>query len=377
MTRRRILYVQPVAEKGGMEANLLAEISHINSSEFVPIVAVLEQGPLVEELRAAGAAVHTIPRRRLRRPLATIITIVRLARLIQRERIDLVVCENALAHVYGRLAALLARRPCVLVCGGAGSPAEMVERIAYRLGANRVIANSRHTERGLAASGVPQDRMIVIHRGLDLDDFASRVDESRVRAELGITPTIRVITTVGRLQRWKGQHVVIRAARLVIAKFTNVRFLIVGDALFGIETDYPAELRALIAELGLGANVTMTGFRNDIPAILAASDIVLVPSVVPEPFGMVTIEAMAVGRAVVGTDSGGTKEIITEGESGLLVRPNSPEALAEAILTLLADDGFRTMLGGRARVVVRDRFSIDRMVKEHERVYEDCIKALP
>jgi len=183
-----------------------------------------------------------------------------------------------------------------------------------------------------------------------------------------------VVTTVGRLQQWKGQHVALAAAVRVVREFPQARFLIVGDALFGIEKEYPQRLRSLVRELGLGDRVMMLGHRNDIPAILAASDVVLVPSINPEPFGIVTIEAMAAGKPVVASNAGGSLEILTHGDTGLLVPPNSPDALAEAIMQLLANRELRSAIGMRASQVVRDRFTVKRALEGWQRVYLECLQ---
>jgi glycosyltransferase involved in cell wall biosynthesis len=370
-----VLFVQPVGEKGGMEVNLLNEIRWLNREKFTPHVACLQDGPLASDLADVGASVHRFRRGRLRHAGRTLDTIIGLIGLIRSQRIDVVVCENALAHIYGRLAAIAARRPCILRSGGVGGPPDHVERLAFRLGAGCVIANSEFTRRSLAMAGVSYNRIVVVHRGVDLDLFSGRQHEGRVRASLGIPLEVPLVTTVGRLQRGKGQHVLLRAAKLVLNHCPDARFLIVGGALFGLEQEYPSELSALMTELGLRERVTLLGPRDDVPAILAASDIIVVPSVRPEGFGMATLEGMAAGKPVVATDIGATGELIRNEMTGLLVAPDSPRALADALLRLILEEALRRHLGAEARRVAEERFTIARAVRSYEGIYSKMIGA--
>jgi glycosyltransferase involved in cell wall biosynthesis len=373
MTKRwKILYIQPVAEKGGMEVNLLTELRGLNRRSFVPMVACLEDGPLVPELRATGASVVTLSRGRLRHLVKTFLTILRLARLIRRAQADLVVCENALASLYGRPAALLTGRPCILQSGGVGRPPDIVERLAYRLGPSLVIANSEFTRRSLTEAGVPAKRVVMVHRGVDLKQVQPD-PESRtsVREEFGIPDRAPVVLMATRLQRGKGVHVFLDAAAHVTTIDPAVCFLIVGGALFGLEEHYPHQLHRQVERLKLNEAVRFAGFRSDVFRFYSAADVVVHSPIEPEGFGMVLVEAMACGKPVIASDSGGPREIVKNGVTGLLVLPGDATRLGQAILTLLGDPERRRRMGQAGAARVRDHFSAERMVREVEEVYEE------
>lgn len=368
MVPTRVLYVVASGEKGGMEENLLNEIRHLDRARTAPAVVCLEAGPLVAALGAAGAVVHLVPRGRLRRPGRGLAAITSLAMLIVHQHVEVVVCENAVAHLYGVLAARVTGRPRILRVGGVGRPPDIAERVAYRLGADTVVANSEFTCRALVEAGVEARRIRVIHRGVDLGVFGGCRGEA-IRRELGIDSVAPVVTVSARLQHGKGIHVFLRAARQVTDEYPGAVFLVVGGALFGLEAEYPASLRVLARELGLESAVRFTGHREDVAHILAASDLVVVPSLTPEGFGMATVEAMAARKAVVATGIGATVEIIEHGATGFLVPPDDPQTLAAAVSRLLADPGLRLRLGEAARARVAEKFTLDRAIAQYEDLY--------
>ena len=139
-----------------------------------------------------------------------------------------------------------------------------------------------------------------------------------------------------RLAPWKGQHVVLRA----LAQLPDLQCVIVGDALFG-EQDYALELRELASKLQLGDRVRFLGHRSDVPRLMQAVDVIIHPSVSPEPFGRTLVEAMRAGVPVIATDTGAASDILDRGRAGTLVEPNDPRSLARAIADVLAKPSAR------------------------------------
>src|SRR6185437_10517970 len=154
-------------------------------------------------------------------------------------------------------------------------------------------------------------------------------DARAARAELGATEDEVVIGSFGRLQRWKGQDV----------------FIAAGGATFGFEADYAEGLKTAAAVPELEGRVTFTGFRTDVARLMAACDVVCHTSRVPEPFGLVIVEAMALGRAVIATAGGGPSEIISSPQEGVLIAPDDPRALAATMRELIDDPDRRARLG--------------------------------
>jgi glycosyltransferase involved in cell wall biosynthesis len=186
-------------------------------------------------------------------------------------------------------------------------------------------------------------------------------DARAAREELGVTPDEVLVGVFGRLQRWKAQDVFIEAATRVAATHPRTKFVVVGGSVFGLEPEYFAELRATVAARGLDARIGFTGFRTDVPRLMAACDVVCHTSRVPEPFGLVVIEAMSLGRAVIATRGGGPSEIVGSDQEGILVPADDPAALAQAITELVDDPERRRRMGEMARARVSPRFTIETM----------------
>jgi glycosyltransferase involved in cell wall biosynthesis len=176
---------------------------------------------------------------------------------------------------------------------------------------------------------------------------------------------------VGRLAPWKGQREFLEAARLVATEWPEARFLVVGDVAFD-GPSYRDALRRLVRRLGLEDRVIFTGWRRDVPVVLAAADVLVHSSVLPEPFGLVIVEAMAMERPVVASRLGGPGEIVRDGHEGVLVDPRHPEEIAEALLRLAADPALRTCMGRTGRVRALGCFGAERFVQEMEAVLHEA-----
>jgi glycosyltransferase involved in cell wall biosynthesis len=176
-----------------------------------------------------------------------------------------------------------------------------------------------------------------------------------------------------RLNPLKGIEYFIDAAAQLLLRFPHARFWIVGDS---VTPEYRDELQARVDALGLRERVAFLGFRSDVPALLRQVAVSVLPSL-SEGLSNVVLEAMAAGVPVVATAVGGTPELITHGETGLLVPPRDAHALAGAVASLLADPARAQALGAAARRTVAARFSLQAMVRETERLYEQLLQRRP
>ncbi|MGC4083749.1 MAG: glycosyltransferase family 4 protein [Vicinamibacterales bacterium] len=193
----------------------------------------------------------------------------------------------------------------------------------------------------------------------------SRDDVDALRRQLGLSGKT-VVGLFGRLSPWKGQHVALEA----LAELPDVHLLLVGDALFG-ETQYEQTLRRRCDDLSLTDRVHFTGFRHDVPQLMKSVDIVVHASTAPEPFGRVIVEGMLARRPVVATRAGGVEEIVRDGETGLLVTPGDPRALASAIRSLLDRHDTANCMVAAARADAERRFTVDAMVQGKTRCLEE------
>lgn len=269
--------------------------------------------------------------------------------------------------VPGRLvAALLARR--------AGAVIAISRFVAAAFaGAAVVDAAAAPAAARLLAGG----KLRVIPNGVDPARWdPARANGARVRQELGLPPEAPLLALVGQLTPWKGQRDALAALPAVLARYPTATLAIAGSPKFTGPTvrydnlAYAAELRRTAAALGLGGRVRFLGEREDVPDLLAAADLLVLPSWA-EPFGRVLIEAMAMARPVVATGAGGVPEIVEHGASGLLVPPRDPGALAGAVLALLDDPGRARAMGRYGRAVVAARFTAAQTAAAVEALYAD------
>lgn len=226
------------------------------------------------------------------------------------------------------------------------------------LGAVRkILAVSDYVRRRLVVSDhVPASLVDVLYNGVDLSRFRPVAESARaIRARLGLPPDGEVVTSVGQLIDFKGLDYLIDAAALLRTR-PGLTVLVVGDG------DRRDALAAQIDRLGLAGRVRLLGKRDDVHALLAASDLFVCPSVWDEALGYVILEAMAVGLPAVASRVGGIPEVVREGETGLLVPPRDATALAGAIASLLDDPARRRAMGQAGRRIVGEDFSMERAI---------------
>jgi glycosyltransferase involved in cell wall biosynthesis len=289
----------------------------------------------------------------------------RLAATIRRERIDVIHAHKG----GGRTLALLARlfgpwRPLV-VNRGVSFPLSLDGRWldGSRLVAS-VVAVCESIKADLVRQGIPAERVEVVYSGTDTDRFdPARVDGRRVRAELGLAPAEPLVTQIG-VREPKGNDDVLRAFARVHAARPDARLLLVGA-----RAEKRGPLEGLAARLGLGAAVTLWGYRDDVPEILAASAVSVDGSHAGHGITGALRESLAMETPVVATDGAGNPELVQHERTGLLVPPRDPAALAAAVLRLLGDTAWAKTLGraGRARVLAG--FSTRAKVERLEALY--------
>lgn len=211
--------------------------------------------------------------------------------------------------------------------------------------------------------GFPRERLRVVHDGADVDRVAPGQGH-RFREELGIQPDEPLVGNVAHLVDHKGQRYFLDAMPEILGEFPTARFVLVGEG------ELESELRQQAARLGLGDRVLFTGFRNDVPVVLDALDVFVMCSHL-EGLGSVVIEALAAGKAVVGTAAGGIPEIVRDGVDGLIVPVRDPHGIAREVRRLLGDAALSRRLRESGRSRVREDFSVAAMVRGNLSVYRE------
>lgn len=365
----RVLEVLASGAVGGGSTHLRELATGLDPVRIACQVSCSEDGPLAQDLESAGVPVTRLSMRRALNPGA----IRPLAMLMRHQRIDLVHAHGTRAALCALPAARLLGLPALYTvhgwsCHARGGPgleqlARQAERAATKL-ADEVICVSRHDlEAGLRWGLLQPSRSQVISNGIDPGRFAPMpLRRDAMRRQLGIPAEAPALMVCGRLTHQKGQRIFLHAAASLLGRHPEATFVLVGD---GPER---AALEAVAQSLGLAEHVRFTGARADMPAVLAAADVFVLPSLW-EGLPIALLEALACEVPAIATAVGGAAEIVQPGLNGLLVPPGQSEPLAEAMHALLATPIWARRLARAGRERVLARYSGEVMVAEVAELY--------
>jgi glycosyltransferase involved in cell wall biosynthesis len=381
----KILYVHNSADIYGASRSLTRILSNLNRDRFEPSVVLPRDGPLktltinLKTKVFFDSTLSIIDRYTGRFRLFCCrfpMSVWRLYRLIRKEGIDLVHTNTAVIFSPG-LAAKLAGIPHVW---HVRESFDEFPRRLWRLYSKymRTLSSKIVCVSNAIANQFQDDRqkIVVLHNGFPIDEFA--VDQARLRTEFRqhfhIDESEFVVACVGRI-KWKrkGQEFLVQAAALLRDAGKPVRVLIVGQPWPGNEM-HLEQLHDLVDKLTLKDRVIFTGELPDARPAYAASDVLALPSAQPEPFAGVVMEAMAMGKPVIATAIGGSLDQVTDGQTGYLVPPADPSALAEKIRVLVEDPNLRRRMGEAGAERVRTHFGVDRMVQVLQGIYSEVVR---
>jgi glycosyltransferase involved in cell wall biosynthesis len=378
---RTILQIIPELNAGGAERTTV-DIAEALVAAGARALVACDGGRLVSELQARGGLWIPFPAK-TKNPLRMALNVGNLQGIIRRERVDLVHARSRAPAWVAMLAAKRAGVPFVTTYHGAyaGVSTLKVQYNSVMARGEVVIANSEFTrDRIVEMHPFAKDRIVVIHRGADLRAFQpDQVAPARVqtlRRAWGVEPDERIVLLAARLTSWKGQRVLIDAAKMLKQRgVQGVSFILAGDEQG--RTGYAKELDERIAAAGLTGIVRRVGHCADMPAAFQAADVVCVPSIEPEAFGRSAVEAQAMGVPVVVTNIGAAPETVLappqapESErTGWRVPPDDVAALAEALAQMLSlGASQRDALASRARRHVESHFSVEMMCARTLAVY--------
>ena len=297
---------------------------------------------------------------------------LRFARYARRAAIEIVHTYGFHANVFATAVARLAGvRVIVTSVQDMGihlTPAKgRVQRLMCRW-TDRIVANAEAVRQRLIADGYDPARITVIRSGVDVARFTNKTAGRGIRQALGLPPGSPLVAVLSRVDRIKGIEYFLEAMATMADRFKDVHFLIVGDG----DVAYQKELESYGTRLGLDGRVVFTGARTDVPEILSEVTVSVLPSL-SEGLSTAILESMAAGVPVVATRVGGNAEAVEDGVTGLLVAPRDAAALGRAVCLLLENADLRHRLGRAGRQRAADRFSLERMVRETERLYEDLM----
>jgi glycosyltransferase involved in cell wall biosynthesis len=360
--RINVFYVIWSLQTGGAE-RVVADLARgLDRDRFRPVVCCLNfKGRLAEEVERAGVTVHALGKG----PRLDLGALLRMARLMRRERADVVHTHLWTSSLWGRLAALLARVPVRIVTE------HNIDtwRRGFHFAADRALADvtdhfvfvSREVEAFYQERiGLGPSRGEVVRNGVDLAPFDVPVDAGAVRERMGLPPGATVAGVVGRLDERKGHRYFLEA--MADLEEPALRGVVVGEG------RARQAIEARHVELGLGERVRLLGYWPSLAEAMAAIDVFVLPSLM-EGHPLAILEAMAAGKPVVATRVGGNPEAVEDGVTGLLVPSRDPVALGRAITTLLRDPDRARRMGREGRRRVEERFSLDAARRANEEAY--------
>jgi glycosyltransferase involved in cell wall biosynthesis len=375
----KIAYLIDGLSMGGAERLMVPILKHLSRNDFEPYVCALQLkdgNPLAEEIRALRVSVDCLHIKYLR----DLDGLPKVVGYLKRMGADLVHTQLEMSDILGNLSAKLLRLPSV--CTIHVMPSldvktktklhQKVEWFALRRFCDRVIAVSEEARQyHIAISGASPKQVSTIYNGIDISDFQGMDqahERAAVRAEFGIPSDAKVFVTVAVLRPQKGIQFMVQALPAVRAVFPNTYYLIVGSGM------HRETLLEEAQKNGVNDRVIFAGMRKDIPRLLTASDVFVLPTLT-EALPTVLAEAMAAKLPIVATPVGGIPEMITEGQNGCFVQPEDVAGLANACIHLMNDSQKRLSMGARGWEIVNETFNVERQVDRLKQLYLEQIQS--
>ncbi len=371
-TRIKLLKMLTNFHIGGTERQVANLAMGIDPSLFdLHLACLRHSGELLEELETLQVPRPEFRIGSLYSP-KTVWQAMRLARYVRRNLIQIVHSYGFYPNVFAVPAARLGGASIVVASirdtGDALTPLQRgIQKLVCKL-ADCVLVNADAIRLRLIAQGYDAGKITIIRNGITLSKFERQKRGEILRRDLGVPPGAQLVTVFSRLNQLKGIQYFIEAAIPLAGRFPEARFLVVGDG------TNRKELEAQGSRLGLGERMLFTGFRGDIPELLAESAISVLPSL-SEGLSNTLLESMAAGVPVVATYVGGNPEVVVHGVTGLLVPPRDADALAAAIGQLLEDKDLAASFGKAGRRRVAELFSVERSIHDTEHLYQRLVGA--
>lgn len=359
----RILHAESSLGWGGQENRTLNEMIGLRERGHQIAVVSRPGARLLQRAQAAGFETFAVDMR----GAGDLPALWRLRRLLTRLQADIVNTHSGRDTQLAGLAArtLVGRRPRIVRTRHLALP--ITSQFSYSIIPDRVVAVSRFVERYLIEAGVPAARVCTVPTGIDFNHYQAAAGGGNLKAELGLASDSLLIGTVAILRAKKGHAEILSAAARVLAAFPQAHFVFAGD---GPQT---ANLQARITAEGLDRQVHLLGLRSDVSNVLQSLDLFVLPTH-QEALGTAFIEAAALAVPAIGSRIDGVPEVIQDGVTGLLVPVRDSDALAAAIIALLADPDRRRQMGRRASEYARSHFSREKMAAGMEGVYQALVE---
>jgi glycosyltransferase involved in cell wall biosynthesis len=389
---KNILYVEQTVDGtiGGSHYCLLYLIQHLNKYVFKPKVVFYEDNKLVDRFRQEAEVFifnkinFNLFRYRIIRSFLNFIKNIKFIIIcyifIKKNKIDLVHLNNTVAAGYDTwlIASILARIPCV-THDRTFLKFNKLDLKGFKILSkkfNKVLTVSNTIRKNLLDQGFDPSIVETVYDGIDADEYRRRIKRKKadILDEFKIGSDNYLIGLVGNIRQWKGQQYLIDTLNIVNNEIQNFFCLLIGDTAKNYQADieYKKKLEEKIDKYGLKNKVIFTGYRDDVPDLCSALDVQINPSIKPDPFPHVILEAMSLGNPVIATDLGGARESIEEGKTGFLISSDNVHDFAAKLKRILLDSELREMMSKNAKGRV-EIFSIENNVKNTEQIYKKLL----
>ncbi|MDW7726667.1 MAG: glycosyltransferase family 4 protein [Candidatus Methanoperedens sp.] len=379
----KVLFVSHTGNMyGGAEKSLLQLLKNIDRKRIDPVVIIPRSGLLEVELNRSGIRTYKVKYTRWVRDhpvgiltffyciILELLALPRFIYIIKKEKIN-VVYTNTIVIFSGAISAFITRIPHIwhireIIKNNPDLSFFFRNKLLLDFimeFSNRIIAISQAVANQFSVNNL--NKIKVVPNAVNFHVFDGCKSFPDIN---GTNPEDYLVAVIGTLQKRKGQDYAIRGIKAVNWKVPNIKLLLIGKH----SNNYKKYLEKLVAELGLSGKVIFTGYRNDVPQILPFCKILLMPSL-DEPFGRITIEAMAAGVPVIGVNSGGTKEIIQDGVTGYLVSTEDPSEMAERIIKLYDNPELAKKIGNNGKKLVLKKYNMETHIQSIEKVIIETI----
>jgi glycosyltransferase involved in cell wall biosynthesis len=352
-----ILHTESSTGWGGQENRTLQESIGLRKLGAKVIILCQPDSVLGKRASVEGFEVRTC---RMRKSY-DILAIKFILELIRNEKIDVISThsgrDSLLAGIAGRLSR---KKPVIVRTRHLALP--ITSKVSYGFLPHKVVTVSEYVRQYLINEGIPAEKVIAIPTGIDISRFDPDKYNENLRQGLRLKSDVPIVGTIAILRRKKGHHILLDAIPLILQKIPEAVFVFAGDG------PQRQNITNKIKNSGLSDRVFLLGLRKDIPNILKSIDVFVLPTL-QEALGTSFIEAMAMGRPVIGTDVGGVSEVIKDGLNGYLAEPNNPHALADAVIRMLRDKEKAKIMGMEGRKIVEQNYTVEKMCEKMYALY--------
>lgn len=358
-----ILYTTSFSDMaGGGQWSLYYLVKHLNKDIFHPIVLCPEEGDLTEKMRAAGADMIFLRMGRIRH--FNLFAVWKLTSIIKKQKIHLVHTDSSTETFYAGITARMMIGIPLIWHVRVSEHECFLDRLLSLLSTRLILVAEALSSRFKWLKNT--QKMVVIYNGIDIEQFDAFPTSSSIREEFNIGKDTVLLGYIGRIEKRKGLEYLISAMKNV----AHVKLILVGKG----EEGYLKRIKKLCEESGVLKRVINVGYRKDIPSILKEIDIIVFPTISGEGFSRVILEAMAAAKPVIATDDAGNKEAVINGITGYIVPAKDATALGIKINELTAGKEKREQMGSSGRQRVEEMFTMERNIREIEKLYFEVLK---